>query len=51
MLIDLTSIVASGILIVLAVISWFSNPFFRARNLFAPNLSLDEELNEEEQSE
>ena len=50
MLIDLTSIVASGILIVLAVISWFSNPFFRARNLFAPNLSLEEESNEEEQS-
>ena len=43
MLIDLTSIVASGILIVLAVISWFANPFFRARNLFSPHLSLDDE--------
>lgn len=43
MLIDLTSIVASGILIVLAVISWFANPFFRARNLFSPHQSLDEE--------
>lgn len=43
MLIDLTSIVASGILIVLAVISWFANPFFRARNLFSPHQSLDDE--------
>ena len=43
MLIDLTSIVASGILIVLAVISWFANPFFRARNLFSPYQSLDDE--------
>ena len=43
MLIDPTSIVASGILIVLAVISWFANPFFRARNLFSPHLSLDDE--------
>lgn len=43
MLIDLTSIVASGILIVLAVISWFANPFFRARNLFSSHQSLDDE--------
>ena len=43
MLIDLTSIVASGILIVLAVLSWFANPFFRARNLFSPHQSLDDE--------
>lgn len=43
MLIDLTSIVASGILIVHAVISWFANPFFRARNLFSPHQSLDDE--------
>ncbi len=43
MLIDLTSIVASGILIVLAVISWLANPFFRARNLFSPHQSLDDE--------
>ena len=43
MIIDLTSIVASGILIVLAVISWFANPFFRARNLFSPHQSLDDE--------
>ena len=50
MLIDLTSILASVILIVLAVMSWFSNPFFRARNLFAPNLSLDEESNEGDDS-
>ena len=49
MLIDQISIVASGILIVVAVISWFSNPFFRARNLFAPNLSLDEESNDGDQ--
>ena len=43
MLIDLTSIVASGILIVIAVISWFANPFFRARNLFSSHQSLDDE--------
>lgn len=48
MLIDLTSIVASGILIVLAVISWFANPFFRARNLFSPHQSLDDETHDAE---
>lgn len=48
MLLDLISIIAGGIVVLLSVASVFMNPFFRARNLFGKIVKHDEETEDEQ---